>query len=171
MAEEGYQPLERRLVVADQRGRMSCPVCSERHVARGATRSGESPGSLDGASAQPSPLVLEPPLAFGPAGDEKAVEQIAPIELEGRRGVRHHGLIERNRVAPEAPSLHAKLLVAATLERAVAERLTQAVKCLTKGGTGMFLVELGPRQREQRIAPVKVPGPGPRRATRGARRT
>jgi hypothetical protein len=62
-------------------------------------------------------LILEPVLELWCAGDEEAVEQIAPIELE-RVGVpsRFERQVERTYVGPAALFTQADLIVATILD-------------------------------------------------------
>jgi len=64
-------------------------------------------------------------LEFGCPRDEEAIEQVASVELECVRvAARFDGVIECSHVAPEIRMAEADLVIAATLERAVAEGTT-----------------------------------------------
>src|SRR5712691_5444227 len=106
---------------------------------------GQSPRGLTGATAQPDARILEPALEVWGAGDEEALEQVAPVELERLAlPCAVHGTIEGGRVTPEIPVVDTDFLVATALERAFAERLPQAMQGLAERSACMLLVELGP---------------------------
>ena len=51
--------------------------------------------------------------------------------------------------------MYMKMLIAPTEGNAVTERMTQSVERLAQRGAGMLLVELGPEQAQERVAPDK----------------
>ena len=66
--------------------------------------------------------------------------------------------IERGGVAPERLLGHADLLVAPAGEDLGPERAAQEMERAAEGGAGVSLVEIGPEEGEERVAPVEPAG-------------
>jgi hypothetical protein len=109
---------------------------------------------------QPRPFTLEPALKLPGTGDEESLEQITPIAVEGiPEPFRRNGIVESDHVAPEPSKIESDFLVAARQDD-VPERAAEYVQCLAQCPPRVFLVELGPKQREQAVAAMESSGSG-----------
>ncbi len=115
------------------------------------------PGRLRCEAPQADPLAGDPVFEVrGGIGDEHAVQEVASIPHQGRLGLpRIQRRLERTGIGAECTPIKADLLLPAIDDRALADGLSQKVKGLPERAPGVILIEFGPEEGEQGIAPTK----------------
>ena len=113
-------------------------------------------GGFSGHRTQSMPLTAEPIVEFGRVVGEEALQQRSAIELErclSLPGV--HRVDERGDVAPQDTSVDRQLLRAATHDCGVVgdESASQMAEGLLQRIARVRLIQIGPEQGEQRVAP------------------
>ena len=137
------------------------PVDCPGQVTRGSAAPHQGLRGASGGPPQSAPLGFQPALELRGPRDEEAFEHVAPIERERLvASVRSDRCIERDDVAPQLIAVEADLFVTARDDHGGAERAPQHVQRLAQRGAGVFLIELGPEQREQAVAAMKASGRG-----------
>src|SRR2546426_3608264 len=132
-----------------------------RQIALGLASLGQRPRAAGGRLLQPSPLAFQPPLELAGTRDEKALQQVAVVQIECLVELRSSDrLIECDDIAAEVVDVEPNLFVTARDDYVAAERSPYHVKRLPQGRAGVLLVALGPEQREQRVTAVENPPGG-----------
>src|SRR2546422_5073160 len=130
-------------------------------IALGLASLGQRPRAAGGRLLQPSPLAFQPPLELAGTRDEKALQQVAVVQIECLVELRSSDrLIECDDIAAEVVDVEPNLFVTARDDYVAAERSPYHVKRLPQGRAGVLLVALGPEQREQRVTAERAPAAG-----------
>src|SRR5205823_10643752 len=107
---------------------------------------------------------LEPALELGSTNDVKAIEHLTSIELDGvSKSTGVERFLEVSRVTPHVCPVDAQRIAVAAHESMRAEGLTEDVDRLAQRVASVLRIVLGPKERDERVAPMGAARRGKRK--------
>ena len=158
--QQRQQPAEGGLIVRQQVEGAAGPGGRLGHPAFALAPLDQETGRRGRGAPQRLPPAIEPLLEIG-----RGALHVQPVEegaaIQGERALRVTGLqgmLQIDGVAAQCALRHRDLLVAARLQDLGSEPLAEKVERAAEGGPRVLLVEVGPEEGEERVAPVESAG-------------